>query len=44
MTLADYLKIFRHRWWVIVLCTLLVAAAVFAITPEEPSDEPPASS
>lgn len=44
MTLADYLKIFRHRWWVIVLSTLLVAAVVFAITPEEPSDEPPASS
>lgn len=44
MTLGGYLTIFRQRWWVIALCTLLGAVVVFAVTPAEASDKPPVSS
>jgi capsular exopolysaccharide synthesis family protein len=33
MTLQDYLKVFRHRWMVIVACTLTAAAAMWFVTP-----------
>ena len=33
MTLNDYLKVFRHRWLVIVLCTAVAAAVMWAATP-----------
>lgn len=44
MTLAGYLKIFRQRWWIIALSTVLAAAIVFVLTPANASDEPPVSS
>ena len=31
MTLRDYLKIFRQRWWVIVACALVAGAVMFII-------------
>ena len=33
MTLQDYIKVFRHRWMVIVICTLVAAAVTWFITP-----------
>lgn len=33
MTLQDYIKVFRHRWVVIVICTLVAAAVTWFITP-----------
>lgn len=44
MTLRGYLKIFRQRWLLILACTLVAAGVVFAITPAQASDAPPASS
>ena len=35
MSLKDFLSILRHRWLVIVLCVLIAAGVVFAITPAE---------
>lgn len=33
MTLQDYIKVFRHRWMVIVICALVAAAVTWLITP-----------
>ena len=33
MSLHDFVKILRQRWWVILLCTLVAAAAMFIATP-----------
>lgn len=33
MSLHDFIKIVRQRWWVILLCTLVAAAAMFIVTP-----------
>lgn len=33
MSLHDFIKILRQRWWVILLCTLVAGAAMFVITP-----------
>ena len=33
MTLQDYIKVFRHRWIVIVLCALVAGAVTWFITP-----------
>lgn len=33
MTLQDYLKVFRHRWLVIVACALTAAAVMWFVTP-----------
>lgn len=33
MTLNDYLKAFRHRWLVIVLCTVVAGALMWIVTP-----------
>lgn len=35
MSLTDFLSILRHRWLVIVLCMLIAAGVVFAVTPAE---------
>ena len=35
MTLRDYAKIFRHRWPLIVACTLLAAAVMWLVTPAD---------
>ena len=35
MTLTDFLSILRQRWLVPVLCMLVAAGVVFAITPAE---------
>lgn len=44
MTLRGYIKIFRQRWLVILICTVLAAAVMFVITPAKASEEPPVSS
>lgn len=44
MSLLGYLKIFRQRWLVILICTLVAAAVMFIVTPAKASDKPPASS
>ncbi|KRE43458.1 CpsD/CapB family tyrosine-protein kinase [Knoellia sp. Soil729] len=33
MTLQDYIKVFRHRWPVILICALVAGAATWFITP-----------
>ncbi len=33
MSLHDFVKILRQRWWVILLCTLVAAGAMFIATP-----------
>ncbi|MCQ6493055.1 hypothetical protein, partial [Vibrio parahaemolyticus] len=33
MSLTDFLSILRQRWLVIVLCVLVAAGVVFAVTP-----------
>ncbi|MBB1494619.1 AAA family ATPase [Propioniciclava sp. MC1595] len=33
MSLHDFIKILRQRWWVILLCTLVAAGAMFLATP-----------
>lgn len=33
MSLHDFIKILRQRWWVILLCTFVAAGAMFAATP-----------
>ena len=33
MTLQDYIKVFRHRWIVIVICALVAGAVTWFITP-----------
>lgn len=33
MSLHDFIKILRQRWWVILLCTLVAAVSVFIVTP-----------
>ena len=33
MSLHDFVKILRQRWWVILLCTLVAAGAMFIVTP-----------
>ena len=44
MTLRDYVKIFRQRWWVIVVCGLVGAVVMFVITPAKASDQAPTRS
>ena len=44
MTLRDYLKIFRQRWWVIMACALVAGAVMFIITPAKASDQAPTRS
>lgn len=33
MTLQDYIKAFRHRWYVIAACALVAAAVTWLVTP-----------
>ena len=33
MSLHDFVKILRQRWWVILLCTLVAAVTMFIVTP-----------
>ncbi|MFC7489217.1 MULTISPECIES: AAA family ATPase [unclassified Knoellia] len=33
MTLQDYIKVFRHRWIVIVICTAVAAGVTWFVTP-----------
>ena len=33
MSLHDFIKILRQRWWVILLCTVVAGAAMFIVTP-----------
>ena len=33
MTLQDYIKVFRHRWPVIVICALVAGAITWLVTP-----------
>jgi capsular exopolysaccharide synthesis family protein len=33
MTLADYLRVFRRRWPIILICTVVAAAAMWLVTP-----------
>ncbi|KGN41389.1 AAA family ATPase [Knoellia aerolata] len=33
MTLQDYIKVFRHRWIVIVLCAVIAAGVTWLVTP-----------
>ncbi len=44
MTLRDYVKIFRQRWWVIVVCALVGGGVMFVITPAKASDQAPTRS
>lgn len=44
MTLRDYVKIFRQRWWAVVACALVAGVVTFFVTPATASDEPPVSS
>ncbi len=44
MTLTDYLKAFRHRWLVIVLCTLVAGAVMWVVTPSRIQADQRASS
>lgn len=44
MTLGDYLKVFRQRWLVIAICTIIAAAVMYAVTPATPSARPAANS
>lgn len=44
MTLKDYLKVFRHRWPVIVACALSAAAIMWLVTPAQTATAQKASS
>ena len=33
MTLQDYIKVFRHRWMVVVVCALVAGAVTWFVTP-----------